>query len=503
MFELSKVYFEDGVCIPSLRSRGVYSACGRGAVKLLSSGDASSGAVGVSALVDAPLAEWPLDISLGVDALEFVAVSNVGLYDGAWECNFAYVGTGRPEDCAERSSNYPKRPSAELDVRKWWIQPWLTPYFGSDFGEPLPFTTALLASLRGGKYLALYSVSSGDASAYIWSGWTLKVYLGVKASAIAPSWVLAYGLSADPYEAVGRAVRAFAVRANLKLRSEKARPKFADYLGWCSWNAYLTEVSAEAISSTVKGLLERGVPVKWALIDDGWQQAVRTGSECCADRALKSLEADPAKFPGGFGPLVSELKRLGLRAGLWHTLNLYWGGFTAEVSEALGAGDIGYLGNRAPPVTYPESLQFYKAFLALVRGWGFDFIKVDNQCSLRLMAKEAGERVGRAAAAVQTGLQLAAEEVGLEVLNCMSMNPENYSNYFSSNLMRSSNDYIPYWRDGARLHALSNAYNALFLSELSWLDFDMFSSYDPWARLHLILRAFSGGPIYITDRDPA
>ncbi|MFB6490329.1 MAG: Sip1-related alpha-galactosidase [Thermoproteus sp. AZ2] len=502
-FEPRKAYFVDGVCIPSRAGPGLYDLCGRGRLRVVVDGDAASGALGVWIDAGSELAEWPLDIALGVDALEFVAATNAGIYDAAWTCNDAYLGRGRPEDCASAPSNYPKRPSAELEVEKWWLQPWLTPYFSSDFKEPLPFTAALLASLRAGGYLALYTASGGDASAYIWEGWTLKVYAG-RPSKRFRSWVLAYGLSADPYEAVRRAASALAAHANLKLRRDKPRPPFADYLGWCSWNAFLTEVDERGVVEVVRGLRGRGLPITWALIDDGWQQEERVQLPCCLNRVLKSLKPDPAKFPGGLSSAASSLKSLGVRwVGLWHTLNIHWGGYGREVEEELGVPGIEYAGNRAPPASYPESLALYKAFFKRVAGEGVDFVKVDNQCSSRLMAKYAGEYVGRAAAAVQTGLQLAAQESGLEVLNCMSMNPENYSNYFHSNLMRASNDYIPYWREGARLHALSNAYNSLFVSELAWPDFDMFSSYDPYAKLHLVLRVFSGGPIYITDRDSA
>ncbi|MGC9169504.1 MAG: Sip1-related alpha-galactosidase [Thermoproteus sp.] len=501
MFAVVRAYFKDGVCIPSREGDG-YNLCGRGDLRLLVDGDGSSGVVGVEANADAELADWPLDISVKADASAFVALTNAQIYDGPWQCNQAYVGKGNPEECAAFPSNYPKKPSAELDVAKWWIQPWATPYFGEDFPDLLPFTVALLASLKDGGYLALLAASSGDLSGYLWSGWTAKAYMGVESRRIGRSWILAYGLSGDPYEALRRAWRALAARANLRLRADKRRPEFLNYLGWCSWNAFLADVSGPGVVDVVRGLRERGVPVVWALIDDGWQRERKVEQPCCLNRVLISLRPDEGKFPGGFEKTVEGLRSLGVRwVGLWHTLNVHWGGFDESVERELGVAGIPYAAAKAPPPAFPEALLLYKRLYADLRG--FDFVKVDNQCSARLIARYAREKVGRASASLQTALQLAADQSGLSVLNCMSMNPENYSNYFSSNVMRTSNDYLPYWREGARLHAISNAYGSLFFSEVVWPDFDMFSSYDPHAKLHLVLRVFSGGPVYITDRDPA
>jgi hypothetical protein len=500
MFEIARAYFKDGVCIPS-REGGDYNLCGRGTSRLLVDGDGSSGVVGVEAKADVELAEWPLDISIKADALAFVALTNARIYDGPRGCNEAYVGRGTPEECASAPSNYPKKPSVELDVAKWWIQPWATPYFSEDFPDLLPFTVSLLVSLRDGGYLALLAASSGDLSGYLWSGWTAKAYMGVESRQVGRSWILAYGLSGDPYEALRRAWGALAARANLRLRRGKRRPEFLDHLGWCSWNAFLIDVSSLGLLDVVRGLRERGVPVAWALIDDGWQRERWVEQPCCLNRVLTSLKPDEGKFPGGFDGTVRGLRALGVNwVGLWHTLNVHWGGFDDGVEGELGVAGIPYAAAKAPPPKYPEALFLYKRLYAGLKG--FDFVKVDNQCSARLMARYAGEKVGRAAASLQTALQLAAEQSGLSIMNCMSMNPENYSNYFSSNVMRTSDDYVPYWRDGARLHAISNAYGSLFFSEAVWPDFDMFSSYDPYAKLHLVLRVFSGGPVYIADRDP-
>ena len=61
-------------------------------------------------------------------------------------------------------------------------------------------------------------------------------------------------------------------------------------------------------------------------------------------------------------------------------------------------------------------------------------------------------------------------------------------------------DYIvPHKSSRDKLHILFNAYNALWMSQLVWPDWDMFQSHDPWALPQAVARAVSGGPVYLTD----
>ena len=62
----------------------------------------------------------------------------------------------------------------------------------------------------------------------------------------------------------------------------------------------------------------------------------------------------------------------------------------------------------------------------------------------------------------------------------------------------SSDDFVPSGDPFAE-HALQNAYNSLYHSQFYWGDWDMFWSDHPEARQSAVLRALSGGPVYISD----
>ena len=109
--------------------------------------------------------------------------------------------------------------------------------------------------------------------------------------------------------------------------------------------------------------------------------------------------------------------------------------------------------------------------------------------------------VVRAVRTVQNGLERSVKEnFGNALINCMCMGMENIQSKKFSSVIRNSDDFFPDAESGFRNHIIQNAYNSMFLNDLYYLDFDM------WWTIHksniqsAVLRAISGGPIYISDR---
>jgi hypothetical protein len=88
-----------------------------------------------------------------------------------------------------------------------------------------------------------------------------------------------------------------------KPRWEKQLPEVARYLGWCTWDAFYHDVSAQGIAAGLQSFNQAGVQPRWIIIDDGWQvRGMRAG---CA-HAMAHLNM--ARSVAGFvhTPLLAE-----------------------------------------------------------------------------------------------------------------------------------------------------------------------------------------------------
>lgn len=301
----------------------------------------------------------------------------------------------------------------------------------------------------------------------------------------------------DPYAVIKNSVLCLKENSNsgIMLRDEKKFPEVFNYLGWCSWNSYLNNVSEEKLIKSIKSFSVNKIPVKFIIIDDGWLSV--------KDGKLSSFEPDKIKFPNGFKEVAKVAKENGIKfVGVWHTLQGYWGGIDPEsfkdYKEFLMEDKLNLKRFLPSPENF-KGFKFFHDWYNYLRKEGIKFVKVDNQNDqptyyFNNIPNQEGARN------LLHLLQASAHGNNMEILNCMCMVPESYLNWISSNVARASTDYVPHWKGGAKFHIFFCIFNSLWYSNFTWPDFDMFTTYDPNAYLHAIFRAISGGPIYFTDR---
>ncbi|BDA43643.1 probable galactinol-sucrose galactosyltransferase 2 [Coccomyxa sp. Obi] len=161
---------------------------------------------------------------------------------------------------------------------------WMTPEWGSRADELPPETQFLLLQLSPtGPYAILLPLidcakfratlrpprKGKDSSRDV----RLRVESGDE-SVAASHWggVLLVAAGTDPYDLVDSAVAAAAqLSGGAKPRLSKQQPDFVGSFGWCTWDAFYSQVSAKGIDEGLQALKEGGVPPRLLIVDDGWQ----------------------------------------------------------------------------------------------------------------------------------------------------------------------------------------------------------------------------------------
>jgi raffinose synthase len=291
-----------------------------------------------------------------------------------------------------------------------------------------------------------------------------------------------------------------------RLRRDKAFPEIFKYLGWCSWNAHYRDITHDKILEHAVSFERAGIPVRWILVDDGWQSVDNPSSafDIVSTIHLTDFEADPVRFPGGLKALVKEIESHGITwVGVWHTFQGYWDGVARDSELGRKYADCLFAYDEAGAIPDPvdgRGEKFYRGYYQLLSDSGIDFVKVDNQSTMSRLTRDRIP-ITDAMAGQQQNLQNAAlAYFNSNVINCMEMNIDVVYHWRHTNIGRSSGDYVPALPNNPRAHVLRNVTNAMWFSKLSYPDYDMFMTHDQHPDMHLVARAISGGPIYFTDK---
>ncbi|HEX8285893.1 MAG TPA: Sip1-related alpha-galactosidase [Pyrinomonadaceae bacterium] len=396
---------------------------------------------------------------------------------------------------------------------------WTAPVFASDYRLLPPANQLLLWQQTGreGYHLMAPMAGGGMVGELGVAEINYRPEFRVAASSYDPKHaprrvpLFAYASSDDPYRLARETYQtAFAAtEQHGRLRWQKGYPEIFRDFGWCSWNAYEHGVTEGKILNSVRSFRDKGLALGFVLVDDGWLSVTRDGQ----DGRLNGFGADPKKFPRGLEGLARALRgEYAVRhVGVWHTFQGYWSGVDRE-SELGRAHPLlqGRDNKSLPDPRGGRGESFYAEWYRDLKAWGYDFVKVDGQANnvrftdglMPLFDSGGGTQrnlEGGARRFFAEADGAAGTSPGLGVINCMEMTLENVYNWRDSNVARNSDDYQPDVAQNYADHVYQNAYNAFWMANFAYPDWDMFQSHDPRAEFHAAARAASGGPVYVTD----
>lgn len=323
-----------------------------------------------------------------------------------------------------------------------------------------------------------------------------------------------YAVGDDPYTLVENCVKeALKILNNgTRHRSERRYPKVLEYLGWCTWDSMQIRVSQEGILKKCEEFKQKQIPVKWAMIDDMWAEIrefydreYSSFSEMISlmySSTMYHFEADPIRFPEGLKSCIDKVKDFGLDVGIWHPTTGYWRGISYEgeayrrLSKYLIETDDNMF---VPDWHLDKSYMYYKTMHDHFRKCGVDFIKIDNQSMTRRFYKGLAP-VGKIAKEFHDGMEASVgEHFDNAMINCMGMGSEDMWSRTISPVSRCSGDFQPENAEWFKEHILQCSYNSILQGQFYWCDWDMWWTDDGQAMKNSLMRAISGGPIYVSD----
>ncbi|MCQ2447243.1 MAG: hypothetical protein MJ141_10190, partial [Clostridia bacterium] len=269
------------------------------------------------------------------------------------------------------------------------------------------------------------------------------------------------------------------------------------------------DVTPQNLLDNAEEFRARGIPVTWMIMDDMWGDVPAIDRPTMHSRELNSFEAAPERFPKGLAGVIGEIKeQYGIKVGMWHPITGYWHGIDPNGDLAKEHGDrLEYTiprfaddGSRLMHSFDPAKAQkYYDIQHRFYKDCGAEFVKVDNQGSTEYLSYHKGS-IGETSETLHNAVEKAVKRhFGGAIINCMGMPIENFWNRTYSDVCRFSGDFMPEDRKWFIQHLLQCSYNSLTQGAVYTGDWDMWWSDDAQAKKNAVLRAMSGGPIYMSD----
>ena len=150
--------------------------------------------------------------------------------------------------------------------------------------------------------------------------------------------------------------------------------------GWCSWYYYYTNISEKIILDNLNEIRNKNLPLEFFQIDDGYQKEI-------GDWLVTN-----EKFPAGMKFLAEEIKKVGLKPGIWlapflvrkkaEIFQIYpeaiikdeKGKPISAIWQPLWGLDHTY----ALDITHPVALDYLETvFKTITQDWGYTYLKLD------------------------------------------------------------------------------------------------------------------------------
>lgn len=370
--------------------------------------------------------------------------------------------------------------------------------------KPSRVGDALLLKLEGGGWMMLKALAGKNSLSCFQVGadGTVSVYVSTLGTDVlsetVPALILAKGDT--PFE-VSRKIYEILISSvpenKTRWRTEKSFYEAFRYLGWCSWEHYHFDIDEQKLLDDLNRIDASELPVRFVLIDDGH---VKNKSQ-----RLTSFLPDEKKFPNGWKKIMDMRRKDKIKwIGLWYNFTGYWQGISPEndFPETTRDALYPYRETLLPGRDSSHIVQFFHDYLKSLKGYGFDFLKIDNQ-SFMLPLYMGGTEVIDRARNCNIALEEEAHRQGVGLVNCMAQNVLNIDNTHYSGVSRVSIDYKKFDRAMARSHLYQSYVNTLLQGQTVWPDHDMFHSSDSLCGgMMARSKAVSGGPVYLSD-DPA
>ncbi len=390
---------------------------------------------------------------------------------------------------------------------------WVSPCWGDNISNLPDNTQAVLGKTKEDNYFFTTALcdnvfkttikgnENGGVDIFVWSN-DLRNHVDTTA--------VYYAFGEKPFDLAETAMRdGMALLGRpVKLRDDRHYPEVFEYLGWCSWDAFQMFVTHDDLINKAEEFREKGIPVRWMLLDDMWGD-VDNNNSCnipnMHSRELNSFEAAPERFPKGLKGIVNELQdEYNMIVGLWHPTTGYWHGINPTSKIANDCKDLLFYSYKSGQLVHSfekeKVAQYYDVQHKFYKDCDVDFIKVDNQAFIKEYS-QLTMPIGTAAENLHQAIEDVADKYyNGALINCMGMALENFWHRRDSAVSRFSGDFQPENHEWFIKHLLQCSYNSIVQGTVYVGDWDMWWSDDGQAKPNALIHAMSGGPIYLSDK---